>query len=112
MTEQQAQLRLLASYDYSPFWVNNGAGWVRYAPGQLGLPEEIVEQLKGWNEIYYDMRDWKDPATPVSSELERKLHFLCGMSLAQRIANFLGRDIYFFDPHFMQEDQRFSPGNP
>ena len=111
MTEQQGRIRLMASYDYSPFWLSNGVGWDRVARGTLALTEGLTAEVQSWNEIYYDMRDWKDPGTIVSSELERKLHYLCGLSLAQRIANSLQRDIYFFDPHFLKEERRFSPGN-
>lgn len=75
----------------------------------LPLPKELADQILRWNVIYSEMLDWDDPGTPIATPLERELHYLCGLSLAQRLANALGQDVYFFDGHFLTEDLKFSP---
>ena len=72
----------------------------------------LADQIQRWNVIYSEMLDWDDPGTPIDTPLERELHYLCGLSLAQRLANALDHDVYFLDDHFLSEGLKFSPGSP
>lgn len=106
------RLSLSATYNGQPFWVRGAYKGQLDRPEvtDLGIPPVLGDQILRWNVIYCEMLDWDDPGTPIDTPLERELHYLCGLSLAQRLANALGHDVYFFDGLFLTEDLKFSAG--
>ena len=102
-----------AEYAGPPFWVRTDGEVVqleRPEIGDLPIPKALADQVLRWNVIYSEMLDWDDPGYPIDTPLERELHYLCGLSLAQRLANALGHDVYFFDGFYLAEGLKFSPG--
>ena len=107
-----SRFRFSSTYDGQPFWLSfpGTPRLERPEVSDLSIPTALADQILRWNVIYGEMLDWDDPGTPIDTPLERELHYLCGLSLAQRLANALGHDVYFSDGHFLAEALKFSPG--
>lgn len=105
-----ARFRFSSTYNGEPFWLSEGAELGRPEFADLPISKDLADQIQRWNAIYSEMLDWEDPMNKVDTPLERELHYLCGLSLAQRLANSLEQDVYFFDSQFLTEDLKFSPG--
>ncbi len=110
MIGDDCTVRFMADWGSGPIWVSCPDGTLETPdPGDLGLVGDLAVSISQWLEANTKMLNWDDPmGEPRASDLEFHFHDHWGQSLAQRLANFLGRQVEYRGPTRIV----MKPGNP